>query len=58
MIDRDKAKNLGGDARSEVIATRVEPALLVKIRVAAAKHERTVSEFVRIVLIEKIKGAK
>jgi len=50
--------NLAGGSRSEVIATRVEPVLWEKLSVEAERHGRTLSEYVRLVLIEKIKAVK
>jgi hypothetical protein len=53
-----KAGNMDGGRRSEVIATRVEPALWIRLCEEAERHERTMSEYVRLVLIEKIKALK
>jgi hypothetical protein len=47
---------MDGGRRSEVIATRVEPALWIRLYEEAERHERTMSEYVRLVLIEKIKA--
>jgi hypothetical protein len=47
---------MGGGSRSEVIATRVEPILWAKLCAEAERHQRTLSEYVRLVLIEKMRA--
>lgn len=49
---------VGASRRSEVIATRIEPELWLKLCNEADRHGRTISEYVRLVLIEKIKAVQ
>lgn len=44
--------------RTETLSVRVEPDLLLAVQMAAGKERRSAADYVRLVLIEKLKESE